>query len=72
MCKYRFVLVSTTKANILEKISSNYRGIKTLSHALKLFERVIEHGLRARITTSKKDFSILLSWSTKEACIPTG
>jgi hypothetical protein len=45
---------------------TNYRGIKLMSHTMKLWERVIEHCLRKLITVSKNQFGFMLGRSTME------
>jgi Reverse transcriptase (RNA-dependent DNA polymerase) len=46
---------------------TNYRGIKLMSHIMKLWERVIEHRLRKLTTVSKNQFGFMLRRSTMEA-----
>jgi len=46
---------------------NNYRGIKLLSHAMKLWERVIEIRLRKYIQISENQFGFMSSRSTTEA-----
>jgi Reverse transcriptase (RNA-dependent DNA polymerase) len=46
---------------------TNYRGIKFMSHTMKLWERVIEHRLRKLTTISKNQFGFILGRSTIEA-----
>jgi hypothetical protein len=38
---------------------TNYRGIKLMSHTMKLWERVIEHRLRKLTTVSKNQFGFM-------------
>ena len=45
---------------------NNYRGIKLTSHAMKLWERVIEHRLRRITSVSEKQFDFMLDRSTIE------
>jgi len=46
---------------------NNYRGIKLLSHTMKLWERVIEGGLRTTIEISENQFGFRQGRSTIEA-----
>ncbi|GKD73212.1 retrovirus-related pol polyprotein LINE-1 [Tanacetum coccineum] len=46
---------------------SNYRGIKLLSHTMKLWERVIERRLRREMRVSKNQFSFMQLRSMTEA-----
>jgi Reverse transcriptase (RNA-dependent DNA polymerase) len=46
---------------------TNYRGIKFMSHTMKLWERVIEYRLRKLIIVSKNQFGFMLERSTMEA-----
>ena len=46
---------------------TNYRGIKLMSHTMKLWERVIEHRLRRTTTVSKNQFGFMPGRSTMEA-----
>jgi hypothetical protein len=45
---------------------TNYRGIKLMSHTMKLWERVIEHRLRRLTTVSKNQFGFMPGRSTME------
>jgi len=46
---------------------SNYRGIKLMSHTMKLWERVIEHRLRMETNVFKNQFGFMPGRSTTEA-----
>jgi len=46
---------------------TNYRGIKLMSHTMKLWERVIEHRLRRRTSVTKNQFGFMPGRSTTEA-----
>nr|XP_009786371.1 PREDICTED: uncharacterized protein LOC104234498 [Nicotiana sylvestris] len=46
---------------------NNYRGIKLLSHTMKVWERVIEGGLRRCMSISKNRFGFMPGRSTTEA-----
>jgi hypothetical protein len=43
---------------------TNYRGIKLMSHTMKLCERVIEHRLRKLTTVFKSQFGFMFGRST--------
>src|SRR5215470_4611566 len=45
----------------------NYRGIKLMSHTMKLWERVIEHRLRRETHVSENQFGFMPGRSTMEA-----
>jgi hypothetical protein len=45
----------------------NYRRIKLMSHTMKLWKRVIEHGLRGITKISDNQFDFILGSSTTEA-----
>ncbi|KAM1110894.1 hypothetical protein ACFX19_010231 [Malus domestica] len=45
----------------------NYRGIKLMSHTMKLWERVIEHRLRQETLVSDNQFEFMPGHSTMEA-----
>lgn len=46
---------------------SNYRGIKLMSHTMKLWERVIEQRLRSKVVVSENQFGFMPGRSTIEA-----
>src|SRR5918994_467772 len=46
---------------------TNYRGIKLMSHTMKLWERVIEHRLRRMTSVTKNQFGFMPGRSTMEA-----
>jgi hypothetical protein len=46
---------------------TNYRGIKLMSHTMKLWERVIEHRLRRLTSVTKNQFGFMPGRSTMEA-----
>ena len=46
---------------------SNYRGIKLMSHTMKLWERVIERRLRCETTVTQNQFGFMPGRSTMEA-----
>jgi hypothetical protein len=45
---------------------TNYRGIKLMSHTIKLWERVVEHRLRAIMRVSMNKFGFMPERSTME------
>ena len=51
--EWRSILVPIFKNKIDVQSCTNYRGIKLMSHTMKLWERVIEHRLR-RVTSDPK------------------
>ena len=46
---------------------NNYRGIKLLSHTMKLWERVVEGRLRNETSMSENQFGFMSGRSTTEA-----
>ena len=46
---------------------TNYRGIKLMSHTMKLWERVIESRLRKVVMISENQFGFMLERSTMKA-----
>ncbi|KAF3643257.1 putative pre-mRNA-processing factor 6-like [Capsicum annuum] len=46
---------------------NNYRGIKLLSHTIKIWERVVERRLRRIVSISENQFSFMSGHSTTEA-----
>jgi hypothetical protein len=46
---------------------TNYRGIKLMSHTMKLWERVIEHRVRGMTRVTKNQFGFMPGRSTMEA-----
>jgi hypothetical protein len=46
---------------------TNYRGIKLMSHTIKLWERVIEHHLRGMTHITTNQFGFMPGRSTIEA-----
>jgi hypothetical protein len=46
---------------------TNYRGIKLMSHTIKLWERVIEHRLRELARATQNQFGFMPGRSTMEA-----
>ncbi|XP_026396928.1 uncharacterized protein LOC113291632 [Papaver somniferum] len=46
---------------------SNYRGIKLMSHTMKLWERIIDQRLRGKTSVTNNQFGFMLGRSTTEA-----
>ena len=46
---------------------SNYRGIKLISHTMKLWERVVERRLRSELTFSEQQYGFMPGKSTTDA-----
>jgi hypothetical protein len=46
---------------------TNYRGIKLMSHTMKLWERIIEHRLRRVTNVTENQFDFMPERSTMEA-----
>ena len=46
---------------------ANYRGIKLMSHTMKLWKRVIKNGIRAKTLVSNNQFGFMPRRSTMEA-----
>jgi hypothetical protein len=45
---------------------TNYRGIKLMSHTIKIWERIIEHRLRGVTNVTKNQFGFMTGRSTME------
>ncbi|EMS53784.1 IAA-alanine resistance protein 1 [Triticum urartu] len=63
----RSILVPIFKNKGDVQSCSNYRGIKLMSHTMKLWERVIEHRLRRMTSVTKNQFGFMPGRSTMEA-----
>ena len=50
---------------------TNYRGIKLMSHTMKLWEKVIEHRLRRMTSVTKNQFGFMPGRSTTKAIFLT-
>ena len=59
------VPILKNKGNI--QSCTNYRGIKLMSHTMKLWERVIEHHLRRVTSVTQNQFGFMPGRSTMEA-----
>ena len=51
-----FILLYKNKSDIQD--SNNYRGIKLLTHTMKLWQRIIERRLRRDVSISKSQFGL--------------
>ena len=63
----RSILVPIFKNKGDVQSCTNYRGIKLMSHTMKLWERVIEHRLRRMTSVTKNQFGFMPGRSTMEA-----
>jgi hypothetical protein len=62
----RIILVPIFKNKEDVPSCTNYRGIKLMSHTMKLWERIIEHRLRGLTNVTKNQFGFILRRSTME------
>jgi hypothetical protein len=62
----RSILVPIFKNKRDIQSCTNYRGIKLMSHIMKLWERMIEHHLRKLIIVSQNQFGFMHGRSTME------
>ena len=44
-----------------------YRGIKLMSHTMKIWEKIIEQRLREKTTIGEEQFGFMPGWSTADA-----
>ena len=65
--EWRSILISIYKNKEDIQCCTNYQGVKLMSHTMKLWERVIEHRLRAITRVSMNQFSFMPGRSTMEA-----
>ena len=63
----RSVLVPLYKGKRNIKECGNYRGIKLMSHTMKLWERVIEARIRKKVTIAEQQFGFMPGRSTTDA-----
>ena len=63
----RSVLVPLYKGKGDIKECGNYRGIKLMSHSMKLWERVIEARIRKEVTIAEQQFGFMPGRSTTDA-----
>jgi len=64
----RSILVPIFKNKGDVQSCTNYRGIKLMSHTMKLWERDIEHRLRGVTRVTQNQFGFMLGRSTFGAC----
>ena len=60
-------LISLYKNKVNAQVCGNYRGIKLLSHTIKLWEKVIEKRIRQEAVIREHQFSFIPGISTTEA-----
>ena len=65
--EWRSILVPIFKNKGDVQSCTNYRGIKLMSHTMKLWERVIEHRLRRVTSVTQNQFGFMPGRSTVEA-----
>ena len=63
----RVVLIPIYKNKGDAQCCGNYRGIKLMSHTMKVWERIIEAWLRNRIEISKQQYGFILGKETTDA-----
>ena len=63
----RSILVTIFKNKGNVQNCNNYRGIKLMSHTMKLWEKVIEHRLRRVTSVTQNQFGFMPGRSTIEA-----
>jgi hypothetical protein len=61
------ILVPIFKNKVDVQSCTNYRGIKLMSHTIKLCERIIEHRLRGVSNVNENQFGFMPERSTMEA-----
>ena len=67
--EWRSILVPIYKNKGDIQSCTNYREIKLMSHTMKLWERVIEHHLRAIMRVSMNQFGFMPGRSTMEVIL---
>ena len=63
----RSVLIPIYKNKSDAQCCENYRGIKLMSHTMKIWERIIETRLRVRVEISKQQYGIMPGKGTTNA-----
>ena len=63
----RSVLISIYKNKGDAQCCGNYRGIKLMSHTMKIWERIIETRLRDRVDISKQQYGFMPRKGTTDA-----
>ena len=65
--KWMSMLIPLYKGKGDIKECGNYRGIKSMSHTMKLWERLIEAMIRKEMTIAKQQFRFMPERSTTDA-----
>ena len=65
--KWRSVLIPIYKNKGDAQCSGNYRGIKLMSHKMKIWERIIKARLRDRVEISKQQYGFMPGKGTTDA-----
>ena len=63
----RSVLITIYKKKADAQCCGNYRGIKLMSHTMKVWERIIETSLRDRVEISKQQYGFMPGKGTTDA-----
>ena len=63
----RSVLIPIYKNKGDTQCCGNYRGIKLMSHTMKIWERIIEARLRDRVETGKQQYGFMPGKGTTDA-----
>ena len=63
----RSVLITIYKNKGDPQCCGSYRGMKLMSHTMKIWKRIIEAGLRDRIEISKQQYGFMLGKETTDA-----
>ena len=62
---YDFIPIYKNKGDA--QCCGNYRGIKLMSHTMKVWERIIEDGLRDSVEISKQQYGFMPEKRTTDA-----
>ena len=65
--EWRSVLISIYKNKGDAQCCGNYRGIKLMSHTMKVWEKIIETSLRDRVEISKQQYGFMPRKETTDA-----
>ena len=68
--EWRSVLIPIYKNKGDAQCCGNYRGIKLMSHTIKVWERIIETRLRDRVEISKQQYGFMPGKETTDAIFP--
>ena len=66
----RSVLIPIYKNKGDAQCGGNYRGIKLMSHIMKIWERIIEARLRERVEISKQQYRFMPGKELPMPCLP--